>query len=87
MIRHLNPVQALFAVGIACALAVAPAQAADRIAPAFSVKTLDGRSLRMSDFKNKPVIVDFWATWCGPCRASMPHLNQMHERRLKFGHL
>jgi thiol-disulfide isomerase/thioredoxin len=58
----------------------APAFAGSTAAPAFSVKTLDGRALRLSDFKNRPVIVDFWATWCTPCRAAMPHLNDLNAR-------
>lgn len=49
-------------------------------APAFSVRGLDGRTLRLSDFKGRPVVLDFWATWCSPCRTSMPHLSEMQER-------
>lgn len=59
--------------------------AGDVKAPAFSVKSVEGRAVRSADYRNRPVIMDFWATWCGPCRASMPHLSSMQQRYAKQG--
>jgi len=54
-------------------------------APPFSVRDLDGRTLRLQDLRGRPVVLDFWATWCAPCRVSMPELDALQERFAEQG--
>ncbi len=49
------------------------------IAPDFELKTLDGETVKLSDFRGERVMLNFWATWCPPCRAEMPDMQKLHE--------
>jgi len=60
---------------------VKPAQAR-RPAPDFELKDSDGRTVRLSDYRGKVVLLNFWATWCGPCRIEIPWFIEF-ERTLK----
>lgn len=51
------------------------------LAPDFELRTLDGETVRLSDYRGQRVFVNFWATWCPPCRAEMPDMQQLYEEQ------
>ncbi|HUV55809.1 MAG TPA: redoxin domain-containing protein [Dehalococcoidales bacterium] len=49
------------------------------VAPNFTLDTPDGQNVSLKDFKGKSVLINFWASWCGPCAIEMPHLQEVYE--------
>lgn len=51
-----------------------------QFAPDFTLSTLSGETITLSDFKGKKVVLNFWATWCPPCKDEMPHFQKYYEK-------
>ena len=54
-------------------------------APDFRLQNLNGQSVTLSELRGKPVLLNFWATWCPPCRAEMPYLQEIYEEWTGMG--
>jgi len=57
-----------------------PELARAKMAPPFAITTSDGQHLSLDDLQGKVVLIDFWATWCGPCREAMPHIREIARK-------
>ena len=50
-----------------------------KLAPDFELEDLEGKTVSLSDFEGQVLLIDFWATWCAPCREEIPMLNELHS--------
>ena len=71
----------LFGLALLAGAAAAPAALTPAAkAPDFALRSLDGPNLRLQEQRGRVVMVNFWATWCGPCRIEMPHLERLYDK-------
>jgi len=76
-----------YAIGLA-ALLVGMSAMADidkSAAPDFTLKSSSGENLRLSEFRGEVVMINFWASWCGPCRQEMPLLDELYSQYKPMG--
>jgi peroxiredoxin len=72
------------AIVATCLAAIASAASAailtSRLAPDFTLHSMAGANLRLQEQRGQVVLLNFWASWCGPCRQEMPHLDRLYEK-------
>lgn len=73
-----QPAQPRSSAGVTASIGRTPS--AGDPAPDFTLKNLEGETINLSDFKGQPVLINFWATWCGPCRIEMPIIDAMYQK-------
>jgi len=74
-----------FSFSIFAATSLAASDLIGQSAPDFALKSSSGENLRLSEYRGDVVMVNFWATWCGPCRQEMPLLDQLYTRYQRVG--
>ena len=76
---------ALLALCVAGTAYAGPRAKVGKPAPPFTIFTFDKRKIKLADLRGKVVIINYWATWCGPCKAEMPMMSDFHRRHKDEG--
>lgn len=72
-------------LGVFAATSLASSGLEGQSAPDFALKSSTGENLRLSEYRGDVVMINFWATWCGPCRQEMPLLDELYSRYQRVG--
>jgi len=75
----------LIATACLCMPMLSHAVAVAEVAPDFTLKSLDGKNTRLKEYRGQVVLINFWASWCGPCRQEMPLLDEIYNKYMRAG--
>ena len=79
-----NAIVALL-LSVFAATSLASSKLEGQTAPDFALKSSTGENMRLSEYRGDVVMINFWATWCGPCRQEMPLLDDLYQRYSRVG--
>ncbi|HNP36723.1 MAG TPA: TlpA disulfide reductase family protein [Woeseiaceae bacterium] len=84
-LRKLGTLLAGLALAAVATISLAASELTGKPAPDFALKSSTGENLRLSEYRGDVVMINFWATWCGPCRQEMPLLDELYQRYERVG--